>query len=765
MAMYSAETPVEPDTQNNLEGGGGDEAVAYDPNAEFLQLARDAYKGATGYFDSSIRRKIERAMDHFQNKHPSGSKYNTESYKYRSKGFRPKTRSVIRKNEAAAATAFFSTQDSVHVSPENEAKEEQKLSAEICHSLLNYRLENSIKWFLTLLGGYQDTLNTGICISHQAWEFEEVHEPVPRFNEETGEYDRDEEGEIAFDVESEIVSDKPKVELRPIENFLFSVAADWLDPVGTSPFLIDKIPMHITDIKDMMTPNAKGEVKWHEATEAQLFAGRVSDYDSIRSSREGSREDSKDQSYSTTDFDVVWVHRNIIKKGGTDWLFYTISDQHMLSDPIPLHQEYRHLKHGERPYVIGFSVLETHKAYPAGLNELTTSLQQEANEINNQRRDNVALVLNKRYYAKRGAAIDFRSLTRNIPGSITLMDDVTGDVKSESPQDVTSSSYQEQDRVNMDFDELAGSFSQSSVGSNRKLNETVGGMGMLKGDANEMVEYQIRMFAETWVEPVLKQLVRLEQAYETDEALLGLMGDKVNAWQRYGVDEITDDMLNGSMTVRVNVGFGSTNPEQRVSKLAMGLNTIGTFAPEEIQGMDKKELIIEVMGALGFRGAERFFPSTAKTGEQVTPQDQMIQQLQQQMQGMQMELESRQMEVEGRVRVAEIGQQTTLQKTDMDNQTKLGVEQMKNEGKVYEINASLQHKQWVEDQKRQIDMVGKQLEKERNAIERGKLINQRDALLAQLRMKEQDIIQQNAQDRMSQTIMNDDYGMIPGAKG
>ena len=40
--------------------------------------------------------------------------------------------------------------------------------------------------------------------------------------------------------------------------------------------------------------------------------------------------------------------------------------------------------------------------------------------------------------------------------------------------------YQEQDRLNVDYDELTGSFSQGSVMTNRKLGETVGGMGIRK---------------------------------------------------------------------------------------------------------------------------------------------------------------------------------------------------------------------------------------------------------------------------------------------
>ena len=44
---------------------------------------------------------------------------------------------------------------------------------------------------------------------------------------------------------------------------------------------------------------------------------------------------------------------------------------------------------------------------------------------------------------------------------------------------MTASAFQEQDRVNVDYDELIGNFSQGSVMTNRKMGETVGGMKML----------------------------------------------------------------------------------------------------------------------------------------------------------------------------------------------------------------------------------------------------------------------------------------------
>ena len=82
--------------------------------------------------------------------------------------------------------------------------------------------------------------------------------------------------------------------------------------------------------------------------------------------------------------------------------------------------------------------------------------------------------------------VNLRSLVRNIPGSFTLMDDPEKDVQVQETQDVTSSSYAEQDHLNLDFDDVARAFSGSSVQSNRNLNETVGGTSrqrMLTGNS------------------------------------------------------------------------------------------------------------------------------------------------------------------------------------------------------------------------------------------------------------------------------------------
>ena len=663
-------------------------------NQQWLADARDAYRTSEDYFDASIRKKMERNLAHFGNKHAPGSKYYSDAYKYRAKGFRPKTRSVVRRNEAKAAIALFSTSDVVNVAAENDADPNQVVSAELNQELLNYRLDNTIPWFQIAMGAYQDSLVQGVVISRQHWDFQEI-ESEELIYDENGQTVIDNETQAeAMGTRREIVKDTPRIELRPVENIRFSPSADWDDPLNTSPYLIDLIPMEIGEIKRLAKRSSKTSIPWHNLDEVQLRSGGgTENYDPLRSQREHNRQDSKDQTHLNTDFDVTWVHRNIIRKDGRDWVFYTLGVHYMLSDPIPLTEECPHLKPGERDYVLGVSSIETHIIYPESVVGLSASLQQEANDINNQRRDNVALVLNKRYFARRDAQINYKNLKMSVPGGVVEMDNIEKDIKSEEFNDVTSSAYQEQDRVNMDFDELAGSFSQSSVSANRKLNERVGNMEMMSADADEITEYQLRMFVQTWVKPVLKQIIRLEQRFESDEAILALMGEKVKLWERFGIDRVTDAMLRGSMKIQVNVGFGATNPRQRIEKLTMGLTTVLQFSPEMAQRASGDEIAKEVFGALGYDGADRFFPPQDPENMPEQQEDPRVAVAKMRAQIDQMKIESAERLAGAKLQDSQAGRQmaqdTSLALADLDKQLKIMVQKGVDRNKLQELQASI----------------------------------------------------------------------------
>jgi hypothetical protein len=246
------------------------------------------------------------------------------------------------------------------------------------------------------------------------------------------------------------------------------------------------------------------------------------------------------------------------------------------------------------------------------------------------------------------------------------MGDIEKDVKVVDTPDVTRSAYEEQDRLSLDFDDLMGSFSQASVQSNRKLNETVGGMNILTKDASQITGYQLRVFAETWVEPVLRQLVLLEQHYETDVVIMALAGKRANLYQRFGVDQITDQILLQELTVNVNVGVGATNPHDQLQNFLQGLTALRDLLAEGVlvsYGLDVAEVQKEIFGKLGYKDGQRFFPGNGE--------DPRIQQLMQQIEQLKAELDRKQPQAIVDATVAKMAAETKKLEADT---VKSGVE-------------------------------------------------------------------------------------------
>lgn len=543
---------------------------------EALRLASAAFTTSDSYFNVSVRQRMENDIRQVQGQHPIGSKYYSDFYKTRSKLFRPKTRTSLRKAEAACASAFFSNEDIVHIEAVDPTDDMQHASAAINKQLIQYRLTETLPWFQLVVGAYQEARTVGVVASLQTWKYE-TSEGI----------------------------DQPDIQLLPAENVRIDPAANWMDPANSSPYLIVLLPMYVRDVRARI--NSEKETKWLPVEDKDLISAANKNNDSIRMQRENGQTDSKEPNTTVSDFTIVWVHLNFVKYEGVDYTYYTLGSEKLLSKPQPTHEKYPHLLKGVRPVVFGKAVLQAHRAYPDSHPTMTKDVQSEINTIANQRIDNVRMAMDKRWFVRRNKSVDVRALVRGGSNSVTFMDDLD-DAKVIETNDVTGSSYQEQDRLNLDYDDLAGAFSGSSVASNRRLNETVGGMQLLSGDANQMGEYDLRVFTETWVEPVLKQLLALEQYYETDEVVLAIAGEKARLWQRYGIDAVTDQLLQMNLTLKVNVGTGSTNTFNQLEKLIYGLRSIRELLGERAMARIKdNEILKEIFGKLGYKDGGRFY--------------------------------------------------------------------------------------------------------------------------------------------------------------
>lgn len=599
--------------QKNPEQGGAltsllDDGNLLDPT-HAMTMGRNIYQSSTNWLNAGRRLKWNDSLRAFQGLHPSNSKYLSADYRYRSRLFRPKTRAMVRGAEASTAQAFFANEDVVSITAMDEDDKMQQASAEIIKQLIQYRLTSTIPWFLTLVGARQDAEVMGICIGKAFWKYAEKKTggtQKPRLDplgkqilKEDGTPDLED-----YDVFTRM-EDHPWVDLVAPENFRFDPAADWRNPIATSPYTIEMIPMYIADVMDRIK---KGE--WLQVSESAIRASVDLDDDATRRSREQGRVPGKDHdTWKPREFDICWVRENILRWRGKEWHFYSLSSSGaLLTNPRPLEEVYLQ---GIRPYVCGFILPEAHKVYPTSKVELVKDLQTQTNDVTNLRLDNVKLALNPRQFVMAGQGIDPQDMRSFNPGKVNILSGKASPrdaVLWDRPPDVTASSFQEQDRLNMDFDELVGGTSYSSLQANPQLQKTVGNMELMDGNASELEEYDQRVFAETFAEPIIKHLIKLEQAYETDPVILVMAGKKAQLLQKFGMNQITDELLKQELTIRVNVGLGATNPDKKLKKfLTAGQAIAQFFGPAASMGASFEEVTKEVFSLCGYKDGSRFF--------------------------------------------------------------------------------------------------------------------------------------------------------------
>ena len=701
---------------------------------KWIRIARQIYEGSTEYVDANLRYQWEKSLSMFNNKHPAGSKYLTGAYEKRSRVFRPKTRSAVRSLQSAMSVAFFTNEDVVSIEPANANDPKQAAAAVVAQAIMQYRLTNTIPWFQVMTAAIQDAAVQGICISHQYWDFQEK-------KEEFVEVDKDNQpivNEMGVEQSHEqltTLADHPVIELISPENIRIDPASDWANPIESSPYVVHLIPMFLQDVRQKIE---LGE--WKEVSDEELLAS-ASEADTENTTRLVRDEPRMDPLENTEfgeirDFWIIWVHKNIVKRDGVDYCYFTAGTDHLLTDPKPLAEMYPWLKDVERPYVMGCVNIEAHKIYPSGTVELTQELQSAANDIWNQRFDNVKLAMNKRYHIRRDRNIDLDALFRSVPGGAVEMDDPDSDVRVIETRDVTGSAYAEQDRINMDFDELQGNFSTSTVQGARSLNETVGGMNLLAGSSGQVAEYTLRTFADTWVQNVLKQLLRLEQYYETDPIILAVAGQE--AQQRkfsFNVDDMMDELLRQDVLLKVKVGMNATDPIKKVQNLLFGVQTLAAF-PGVPESLNLAELAKEVFGQLGYKDGTRF----VNIDQEADPQ---IQQLQQQLQELQQ-----------------------LVETDkVKSEAKLQLQQVKNEGATNVAQIRSQSDIERELIQQDTDIREAEIRHQDAVTRRGELMLQRDALLNQMSDKEMERELELRAEGKAGTISRDKYNKVPFAVG
>jgi len=648
----------------------------------WIDCFKQAMKVSEDHYNTKLHTAWSRNYRAVQNRHFNGSKYDTFKYKNRSKLFKPKTRAAVRKNDATAAASLFSTEDVVSITPERASDKLQATTARFLHEDLNYRLDRANKWagpnwFLTSMGARHDTQVTGICVSKQYWEYEErvvekiVDVPteypaidatgMPILDLVTGEPLMKTVMEAGVIDEIEIVRDRLMITLLPAEHARIDYTGDWRDPIQEGGFFIADYPVRLDDVEDMIAQQADRNKMGGKAWRSDIDISKLK---AARSERSGStaagvrraRDDGQDRyegAFRGKEDDTVWLHECFYRKGGEDWHYWVLGNDTLLSDPRPTRESYPEQK-GDRPYVRGLGALEPHKTHPMSPVESWQPIQMEINDTTNLSLDAMKMAISPITLVKRGSMMDRKQLQNRGPDALVELNNID-DLQFTRAPDPSANSLMYVDRMAVDLDELAGVFSGSSVQSNRNLNETVGGMQLLNSSANALTEFDLRVWVETWVEPCLAQCINCIKEYESDEVVISVAGEraglienivageqqsasldpkkqeaeaeKQNPFQPpISVSEVLGNLDNAQVTVKVNVGIGALDNNQRMQKFMMGLKgSMELLPPLKEQGitLNAAAVVQEIWGLAGYKDADRFYLKDEQEEQGPPPEVQM----------------------------------------------------------------------------------------------------------------------------------------------
>lgn len=639
---------------------------------DWRRMFKSALTASASYQQNKLRSAWSRNYRAFANKHMSGSKYDSYRYRHRSKLFKPKTRMAVRKNDATAASAMFSTEDVVSITPERSSDRVQVMTSRFVHEALNYRLDRDDpmagpSWFLTAIGARQDAQISGVCVSKQYWEYEEREVKVfanrPKLDTEGMMVIDPATGDVAteevIETETETIADRLFIELLPPEHAFIDVTADWRDPIQRGGHFIAGFPMRREDLEEMIEKQAArpriGGGAWRTDIDLKILdqAGSSNQRQAqvVRKAREEGI-DRYESRHADENGEVIWLYECFYRYGGQDWHFWMLGEQILLSDPRPVEESYPEQR-GRRPYVRGLGALEAHRVYPSAPVETWQPLQQEMNDITNLRLDALKMGISPITKIRRGRNIDWKQVQNRGPDAMVMVEDendVTFDRAPTPPQ-----TQQDINNLNVDFDELAGVFSQGSVQTNRQLNETVGGMNLLASSSNSLTEFDLRVWIETWAEPVLRQCVRLIQFYETNETVIAVAGEKAGLLSNIEtpseeqalekdpqeeadrpeptitIDQVLGGLEDAALHVRINVGIGAMDSRQKLEKFMGGVKMTMEALPLLVaDGIEPnaREIMQEGWGLLGYKDAARFF-KRKKQEEQGPPPEVQLEMLKQ----------------------------------------------------------------------------------------------------------------------------------------
>ncbi len=550
---------------------------------EFTRLMEDATSFCDSYRSTNIDPAHRRADASYH-----GILENEADYieRKRSSLFIPKTRDHCTRWMTTITNAFFVSDDMVTLTNTLDPDK-----ARFTNEVVNIRLEKHIPTFSFLSKASDAHVKYGNAVGKTGWDYRTESVMERGLDGVTMRYDAPE-------------TDRPFLELVPFENVQYDYRCITEDPVQDSPFWRQWIPMLVGDVKLKFKT---GEWKKPKKFDWKNISAPASTA-LVRKKRQGKMQDPSAQEFGRNDgtepkeelssYRLVWAVENYFRIGGTDWTFYSLGDEAIVTKEVRVVDKFVHRR---RPYAMSSFSPEAFRSYSDGVPEKIRHPQALLNAQVNMRLDNQNICINKGHIVKRESGVQLQSLMSPRPGMVVMTDDMDA-VKWMEPMDVTASSYQEQQITERIIEEISGQ-SQNRMGVDSSDRQSATEAAIKASSAGEHEGFVIKGFVETFVKPLFSMLVSNIVEMESDQEVLN------DAALATGL--APDVSLLTNCEIVINAGMGVTNKELRTQKIGAAIDRgiqamatdPSTFSPAV------KELFRDMLPLLGMKNTDRYLPT------------------------------------------------------------------------------------------------------------------------------------------------------------
>lgn len=373
---------------------------------------------------------------------------------------------------------------------------------------------------------------------------------------------------------------EPRIECVPPEDVFFSKRSTWKNYYKYP--LIHRYKRMRSDLRllDYKNIDAQAEVMLEDQIADVVKYQRRQDYQTLFNDQ----TDVKDQ-------EEVWVFeywdflpgKDGKLKGGSYVLLGDLLGPHVvgrgwIENDLPY--RFSPFEHNRPPIVLGEAYPEPHRLEGKSYPQITDALQKETNAQRNQEREAIARDLRRMMYVNRDANVDLMAITNRRIGGYVLGDGPRGEALEEIPTNNSAAILaRTQARTDNDYAETGlPPLLQGADTSAESATENTNQMT----NANKKIELVIKNLAYTLFLPAFRYLLRLEQAYETEDYIKAVLGKHMGPiiWDP---NVPVRDVLQGDFDLQVNIGVNKQNQINKFLLIMDRLNQTNQATAQLVQ--------------------------------------------------------------------------------------------------------------------------------------------------------------------------------------